>query len=290
MDLIHDEHTVGGLLFSLLLLLFVFWIAKRNQFFTLPPVSHFNPVTLLRAFGAFLTYLLFAFLILPIIYVLIAFLATGDVAGVKKLSQAWMGWLQLASLCVLFLLLLLYCFMIDTRARHYIFWGEGKRNATRFWQSVGMGVVGWLVSYPFVLFATALTALLSQWIWGESKVEQAAVKQLKLSMGNTPLYILMVLAIVFLVPFMEELLFRGFLQNLLKRYLSRSWAIGLTAIIFACAHFAPSQGIGNFQLILSLFVLSFFLGFIYERERALWASMALHMSFNGFSVLLITFT
>jgi len=151
-----------------------------------------------------------------------------------------------------------------------------------------MGIVGWCISFPCVLIVGLCARYISIWIWGQADIEQVAVKQLKLTMGIPYLFGLMAFAIIIVVPVMEELLFRGFLQNFLKRYLGRNWAMVLAAVIFALAHFSPSQGVGNFQLILSLLALSFFLSFIYEREQTLFASMALHMAFNGFSVMLIT--
>jgi membrane protease YdiL (CAAX protease family) len=98
-----------------------------------------------------------------------------------------------------------------------------------------------------------------------------------------------ILAIVILVPFIEELLFRGFLQSFLKRYVERKWAIVITAALFAIVHFAPSQKEGNVQLIGALFILACFLGFAYEKEGTLWAPIGLHVAFNGASVLMIAF-
>ena len=265
-------------------------MAKRNGFFRLPPPSHHLPVTFFQTLGAFLTYLIFALLILPIILVVLALLTTGEISSIKKLPSLWTAWLQVGSLWMIFLLLILYCFLINPRSRHFIFWGEGERSFRRFLKGLGMGVVAWVVSYPFVLFVSLIAKYISVWIWGETKVEQVAVKHLKMTMGDPYLFSSMVFAVVILVPYLEELLFRGFFHNLMKRYLGRNWAIGLTAVVFSLAHFSFSQGIGNFQLILSLFVLALFLSFIYEREGTLWAPMGLHVAFNGLNVMMIIFS
>ena len=284
---LQTEQTAGGILFTLLLLLAVFWIAQRNRFFHLPLPSPVIPITFRQVLGAFLTYLVYAFIILPISVLFLAYLTTGEIRAFKDLPTVMLGWLQLSSLFIIFFLFILYVFCIKRESRKYIFWGEGEQSLRRFLKGVGMGILTWAISYPFVLAVSLLARYLSLWIWGEIKMEQVAVKQLKMTMGTGYLFYLMVFAIVILVPFIEELLFRGFLQNFLKRYLGRAWAIVLSAIIFSLAHFSISQGIGNFQLIVSLSVLALFLGFIYERQRMLWSSMALHMTFNAFSIAMI---
>jgi uncharacterized protein len=276
MNITYFEQTAGSFLFFFLLLLVVVWIAQRNQFFKLPPPMGKPPVLWRHLAGAFLVYLAAA--------VLVAVMTR----FIRNFPKRWDEWEQLVGLSFMFLVLVGYCFLMNSRTRHFIFWGEGKASLSRFWKTAGMGVIGWTVSYPFVLISSFVTNLISKWLWGETESEQVAVKHLKMTIGNTPLFVAMVFVIILIVPFIEEFLFRGLLQNLLKRYLSRGWAITLTAVIFACVHFSSSQGIMNFQLILSLLALSGFLGFIYERERTLWASYGLHATFNAINVIAIT--
>lgn len=289
MDLIKSEQTAGNFFYLLLLLTFVIWIAKQSGFFRLPPPTRIPPVTWIHLAGGALAYLIAASVIIPLLISLVVYLVTGSMTSFKDLSSLWQGWGQVAGLCVLLLTLILYCFLIAPKTRHFIFWGENQASWVRFAKSIGMGFVGWVVSYPFVLVSTVMSTALAKWLWAESHLEQVAVKQLKMTMGNTPLFLMMILVVSLFVPFMEELLFRGLLQNVLKRYLNRSCAIALTALVFSCFHYSSSQGTGNFQLILSLLVLSGFLGFIYERERTLWAPIALHATFNSLNILVITF-
>jgi membrane protease YdiL (CAAX protease family) len=284
------ELTAGGFIFSLLLSLLVFWIAKINRFFTLPKPSPDVPITFKQTLGAFLVYLIFSFIILPLALVLTVFLTKGTLSDLKNLPQHWLGWAQAIALWVLSLLLMLYCFMIRKTSRRFIFWGESESSSRRFLTSFGMGVLTCAISYPFVLLVGMIAKYVALTIWGEVDVEQVAVKQIEMTMGRPFLFSTMVLAVVFVVPFAEELLFRGFFQNYFKRRLGRKWAIALSTIVFALAHFAKSQGAGNFQLILTLAVLAFFLGFIYERQKSLWASYGLHVTFNAFNILLIIFS
>ncbi|MFZ0565203.1 MAG: type II CAAX endopeptidase family protein [Chlamydiales bacterium] len=278
MELIEEGHTAGAFFVVILLALIVYAIAKRGGFFRLPPPTRFHPVTFFHAFGAFLVYLILG-LFLSQLFLL---LTQKQVLGVLL-----KGWLQLLSLACIFIALIIYCSLINSKVSRVIFWGEKQRSAKRFFKGLAMGLLAYLVSYPVVLLVQLIAGLISEYVWGKIEVEQVAVEQLKKTLHRPALFVSMVFFVVVLVPFMEELLFRGFLQSFLKRYLKRGWAILLTAFLFALVHFAPSQGAGNFQLILSLFALSLFLGFIYEREQCLWAPLALHMTFNGLSVLFI---
>ncbi len=72
--------------------------------------------------------------------------------------------------------------------------------------------------------------------------DQVAVEQIRLSYGRPFLYAITSLAIITLVPLIEELLFRGYLQQWLKKYISPFYSIVLTALIFALFHYSSEQG------------------------------------------------
>lgn len=286
MEAIEKGHTIGALVFAIALVLIDYWLAKRAGFFSLPLPSSSQFVRLAHVLGIFFLYFALAFVVLPAVAFLILYLSTENV---KEALSQYQGWMQVISLSILFLCLLLFCVLIDKKAMHSIFWGQKPASFRRVCKSMGMGVVALLVSYPFVFLITILLGLVSTAIWGTKEFEQLAVKQLKMTMNNSYLFLLTIFTVVILVPFMEELLFRGFLQSFFKKHLGRKGAIFLTAFIFAVVHFAPSQKEGNFQLIGALFVLACFLGFIYEKEETLWAPIALHTVFNGASVLMISY-
>ncbi|MBN1553695.1 MAG: CPBP family intramembrane metalloprotease [Phycisphaerae bacterium] len=90
-----------------------------------------------------------------------------------------------------------------------------------------------------------------------------------------------VLSAAVLAPLVEELLFRGLLQSMLRRYLSNPWhAILLTAGVFALFHFNTPQNIP------ALFVLAVVVGYNYERCGRLWPAILIHMLFNGITLIL----
>lgn len=78
----------------------------------------------------------------------------------------------------------------------------------------------------------------------------------------------------------EELLFRGLLQRSLEQSLKPSWAIVLSAFIFAIIHFIPS----NF---IPLFVIGLFLGIVAYITQSIYLPILLHFSNNAIAIISI---
>ncbi|MFT3990946.1 MAG: CPBP family intramembrane metalloprotease [Luteolibacter sp.] len=107
---------------------------------------------------------------------------------------------------------------------------------------------------------------------------QETVKLLQTS--NDPWVLgLMTFAAVIVAPLCEELVFRGYLYPVAKKY-SGPW-IGavFSAVVFAAAH-------GNLLALLPLTLFGLLLVFIYEKTGSLWSTIAIHFCFNGATVLL----
>lgn len=266
--------------------LIAIWIAKRAGFFRLPIAVPAYPIRGLAVVGAFVCYLAISLLVVPLFMLILGL----DVKALLK--GPFKGWVHLVSLYITLPALIGYLFLISKKARSALLWGgmHIHKKWSAFFKSVAMGAICYIVSFPIVLSFSLIISAISRYLWQTTEVKQVAVEQLKKTVSNPPLFWLTLIAVIFCVPFIEELLFRGFLQTWLKKYLQRGWAISLSALVFALVHFAPAQKAGNFDLIISLFVLSCFLGFIYEKTRSLWAPIAMHAIFNGVSALLIILT
>lgn len=96
--------------------------------------------------------------------------------------------------------------------------------------------------------------------------------------GNIEVRILMAVAAVVAAPLSEELLFRGFLYGVCKRYTDAHFAAIINGLLFAVVHmhlasFAP------------LFVLALVLVAVYEITGSLAVPMAIHAMFNGFMMI-----
>jgi membrane protease YdiL (CAAX protease family) len=114
--------------------------------------------------------------------------------------------------------------------------------------------------------------------------DQLAVEYVKAALKNPIYFVLAVANVSLFAPFIEELLFRGFLQTYLTNRFSTKIAIVLTSVLFAIFHFAPEQKLSNITILSSLFVLSCFLGFLYEKQKYLLSQMILHAAFNLISI------
>lgn len=144
----------------------------------------------------------------------------------------------------------------------------------------GLGMIVWFIAFPWVGVMSQICDFLLESLFNFKSYEQVAVRYLKENLESAPQMLLALISIVVIAPIVEELLFRGTLQQYLKKYLSVRTSIALTAIIFACFHYSATQGLGNLSLIPSLFTFACFLGYTYERQGSIFASIGLHLAFN----------
>lgn len=269
---------------AFLLSLLAVFLAKRGGFFRLPEKQKVS-LSSFQLLGAFLIYFATALLVLRPFAYLLTFLYTGKFTALKDIPKELMGIINLSSILLLFLAMTLYIFYIDRETRRIIF--GSSRSFLKIAKSYGFGALTLFICYPLVLFVNLAAELVVLSLFGASGVKQVAVQQLQQLIDQPLIFLLLGLGVIFLVPFIEETLFRGFLQNWLKRYCGRGGGIVLASLFFSIVHYSPSQGVTNIELLLSLFVFSCFLGYLYERERALWAPMGLHSIFNLSSVIAI---
>jgi len=145
----------------------------------------------------------------------------------------------------------------------------------------------WFVAYPWVIATGQLIEIIFHLLGVKPHADQLAVQHLKDIIDKPWLFFPMATAVILIIPFLEELLFRGFIQTWLKPLIGRKSAILLSSVIFACFHFSSEQKIGNVELLVSLFVFSCYLGFVKEKLESLWGSVALHSTFNCISILVL---
>jgi len=89
--------------------------------------------------------------------------------------------------------------------------------------------------------------------------------------------VLMAIAAALVAPVCEEIVFRGYLYPVAKKF-AGPWMAGLcTALIFSAAH-------GSFAALLPLFFFGLVLVALYEFTGSIWAPMSVHFLFNGATV------
>ncbi len=145
-----------------------------------------------------------------------------------------------------------------------------------------------LVALPWVFLAGTLSGFFVKEVLGEPPVEQNPITFLQ-SFGLTSVvYYVVALAIFTIIPFNEEVLFRGLFQNLMTKHFSKWGGLLITPIFFALVHYQWGQGISNLELLSPLIILSFFLSYLYQKTGSLLSCMVFHMSFNCMSVVALT--
>ena len=143
-------------------------------------------------------------------------------------------------------------------------WAAGTLVAAYFF----MAVVVFGIWEPFLKDA-----------WGKEGDVQDVVEAMMRSSDPLLRGILLFTAIV-VAPVTEEIIFRGYLYAVFKRFSDRFFAAIVTSLLFAAVH-------GNVPGTLPLFVLAILLTVSYELTGCLWVPIVVHATFNLISSLAI---
>jgi membrane protease YdiL (CAAX protease family) len=141
-----------------------------------------------------------------------------------------------------------------------------------------VGAVALLLVWPIVNAVGWIAGIIVHWIRGIVP-EAIAHDTLELFMESPAdgSFILMGLLVVVAAPVMEEVLYRGLLQETLRRVGARPWAaITITSVLFAAMHWSNTAP----HAVIGLFVLSLGFGWVYERTGRLTAAIVMHAVFN----------
>jgi len=89
--------------------------------------------------------------------------------------------------------------------------------------------------------------------------------------------VLLAFAAVIIAPICEEIVFRGYLYPVAKKF-TGPWIAGVcSALVFSAVH-------GSMSALLPLFLLGLVLVALYEYTGSIWAPIAVHFLFNGATV------
>ena len=278
------------LLFGVIAIVFN-WYARSRRFFVLtyPPLPSQRQTLKFKAVASvFLIYLGAITIMAPILARLVTSFYSLHTPPIPP-PLATMGWIQLAALLITLFLFYLYCKTQDSSMIRKIWKDRSLPGSLPIPFDFAFGVMTWLISFPVVIVIGQIADLLLYYFFGVLNYEQVAVRYLKMTLSSPPMLIVALFTILIAAPVIEEFLFRGFLQTYFKHHLGKIPAIFLAGLCFALFHLAPSQGLGNISLIVSLFAFSCYLGFIYEKRGSLFASIGLHMTFNAVSTFRILF-
>lgn len=262
---------------------FTNWIAYKRHFYHFPPPATLS-LTAFQLLGVFAIYCGVMLLVAPI---LVSLLYTLSSPGTP--SPAVLNVFQGVLIGGMITLLFLFCRVYAKQVTSKIWKDRTFSGSKSVLMDFGLGMLTWFLSFPLATIAGQFFDLLIYLALGMENYEQVAVRYLRTTLNSPSQLVFALLTIVFIAPCIEEFLFRGCLQNYFKTYVGAKPAILLSAAAFSLFHFSSSQGAGNFSLLPSLFIFACFLGFIYERQRSLFASIGLHLTFNLASSLRILF-
>jgi uncharacterized protein len=146
------------------------------------------------------------------------------------------------------------------------------------WSQLSVGkTIG--IGFLMLAAAAAATFIYSNYIVQNNEL-QAQTRQLIASIPHDWLnQTILFLTIAVFAAIVEEVLFRGLLQNGLKRRVGPAWAIVIAGLIFAAVHMQPMA----FPI---LAILGMAFGYLYHVTGSLRVNIALHLVNNSAALLL----
>ncbi len=175
---------------------------------------------------------------------------------------------------------------------------RGRFGHGMSFSEMGLWIPGWRESLLVPLVAAGLFALVG---WQYEMLLEAfhipgsqLLAQLIPTARSTADRALVYLSGGIVLPMLEELLFRGFLYQVLRRYVGSGWALAVTTFLFAVGHLEPPLEAGDWRTLMAPLLrlpeflgLGFLLGWLAQRSGSLLPSMVLHMANNLFAICLL---
>lgn len=140
----------------------------------------------------------------------------------------------------------------------------GLKGTSGRWLMIGLGasLLGWLINRG--------VALLYILVSGDTSNPQAGL--VSTAQGTISQFVLSIVLASLLVPFGEELLFRGVFYTWLRRW-GLVVAVVVSALVFGLFHVINGF---NLALLISTIVIGVLTALLYERSGSLWPGMMAH--------------
>ena len=161
---------------------------------------------------------------------------------------------------------------------------DPMRSGLSWWKAMAAGTGAMVLFWPLVLASGLLAGIVITLLTGQElpEIAHTTLLQLQQAAENPDIWLILALImIVLLTPILEELMYRGLLQESIRRMpglvTETPWiAIALTSIIFAVMHAAVVDQRG----LVALIVLSMGFGWIALRTGRLLSCIVMHGLFN----------
>jgi membrane protease YdiL (CAAX protease family) len=148
--------------------------------------------------------------------------------------------------------------------------------------------------WPLMMAAITLTMLIGKLIFGpEYQISQHEQLELITAYPRWQLRILVFIVAVVMAPLLEEMIFRGLFQTVIRSFFesrdskletrSRVWLpVFISAGLFSMVH-------GNIPHWPALFLLGLCLGYAYEKSGSLFRPIFIHAFFNAITITFVLF-
>lgn len=163
------------------------------------------------------------------------------------------------------------------------FWSRGETGARGGLAHDAVYAWGMLFVCIWIPMATNIVSHLVVTEWLGAPDENPVVTFMREELRERPGAGLLAFALIgaaVCAPFFEELIFRGIVYNVMRRYLGVAGGAVVASALFALAH-------GVWSDFAALFVLGMLMTWIYERRGNLWSAMVVHATNNLIFVLVL---
>ena len=144
-------------------------------------------------------------------------------------------------------------------------------------------MAGMFVAYIAVFIGSIISSILLS--TGEPKKEDLQeIVQTLMTNDDISLKIAIALSAIIFAPLIEEVIFRGYLYPVIKRFSHPIFSCVITSLLFAVIH-------SNLEGLMPLFLLAIVLTIFYEISKSIWVPILMHACFNGvntISILILT--
>lgn len=170
-------------------------------------------------------------------------------------------------------LMLFFTWLVVLRRHGLGFADIGLRPTYQAWYRLAVALG--LICLPLV----ALVNIGVQSLIGET-IDNPQMQALAPEGFSWTSFVVMLVLVGMLVPFIEEVIFRGLLLGWLCKHLRFVYAAPISAVIFSLAHGLP-------QLMPALAVMGLVLAVVAWRSGSLWPSVIVHGVFNSLMTILL---
>lgn len=167
-----------------------------------------------------------------------------------------------------------------SRGRHpnHVF---GLKNRSRKYIVITT-MIGMFVAYIAVFIGSVISSLLLSTREPKKENLQEIVQTL-MANDDISLKISIAVSAIIFAPLIEEVIFRGYIYPVIKRFSHPIFSCVITSLLFAVIH-------SNIEGLMPLFLLAIVLTIFYEVSKSIWVPILMHACFNGvntISILLI---